>query len=488
MFADPKAVGLTLDRVAAQAAAVESGFEVIRRATEAGGAGDPELVAVSGVLATVGPGLTLLSHVTAGTRSLVTMAEALETSGFLSRDFGVVAGASLEASQQELALAREEVESLQELLSVQGIDPESFLPAFAFGGDSKVSISTSERVEVMLDEAISATRFLSSLLGFDGSKTYLPLGQNQKEIRASGGFIGIAVQATVGRGELTDLVFHDSTTVDREPLVDNPAPPEGLYWYLWMGRLLFRDANWNPHFPASAAKVAEIYEMGQGVRVDGVITGSKGLMLDMVDVFGDLTVPGIQGVLSRETAEAFTDNRRFYECLPGHVSLRGQRCFDEDVFFALRDRVTTAPIPPGLRRSLVERVKDHLERKNILIHVFPPTDDSFLWERGWNGAVQAVDHDYLMVVDSSLPGHSTEGVRRSYEYRVSLNPGRPVDVDLRLRYDNGDEPKDETRATSIQSNSRCQMLHRVSRDATVGERVELWEGWHPWFRRSMASS
>ena len=42
--------------------------------------------------------------------------------------------------------------------------------------------------------------------------------------------------------------------------------------------------------------------------------------------------------------------------------------------------------------------------------------------------------------------------------------------------------------TSIQSNSRCQMLHRVSRDATVGERVELWEGWHPWFRRSMASS
>ena len=42
--------------------------------------------------------------------------------------------------------------------------------------------------------------------------------------------------------------------------------------------------------------------------------------------------------------------------------------------------------------------------------------------------------------------------------------------------------------TSIQSNSRCQMLHRVSRDATVGERVELWEEWHPWFRRSTASS
>ena len=56
-------------------------------------------------------------------------------------------------------------------------------------------------------------------------------------------------------------------------------------------------------------------------------------------------------------------------------------------------------------------IKKHIDRKNIMIHLFPPTDDSFFWEHGWNGAVSQVDHDYLMVVDSSLPGHSTEGCR-----------------------------------------------------------------------------
>ena len=39
-------------------------------------------------------------------------------------------------------------------------------------------------------------------------------------------------------------------------------------------------------------------------------------------------------------------------------------------------------------------------------------------------------------------------------------------------------------ASSGGSNSYWQMLHRVSRDANVGRRVELWEVWHPWFRRN----
>ena len=41
---------------------------------------------------------------------------------------------------------------------------------------------------------------------------------------------------------------------------------------------------------------------------------------------------------------------------------------------------------------------------------------------------------------------------------------------------------------SIESSLKCQMLHRVSSNATVGEEVGLWEGWLSWFRRSMAPS
>ena len=445
VMSDPEEVGRILGNVSDQATSLESAFEVVRRATEVSDSdGAMELAAVRDVLDTLGPGVTLLRHVTAGTRSLVAMAEAIETSGFLSKEFGTVSRVSLDEAQQELTLARQEVASLQKLLSLQGIEAESFLPSIVFGDGSDISISSTERVEVLLDEAINATKFIRSFLGLDGPRTYLLLGQNEREIRATGGFIGIAVEARIDNGELTQLSYHDSGRVDREPLTDNPTPPEGLFWYLWMGRLLFRDANWNPHFPASAAEVAEIYRLGQGVQVDGVISGTKALMLDLVKTFGDITMPGVDGVLTREIAEDYAEGRRGYRCLPRHVSQgRGKRCFDEDLFFAMEGRVTTTGLSPILRRGLVELIKDHLDRKNILLHVFPPIDDSFLWERGWNGAIPSVDHDYLMVVDSSLPGHSTAGVKRSWECRVPLNPDQPLEAQFRLRYDNTEGPKDE---------------------------------------------
>jgi len=453
VIADPGKVGQALDNIAEQAAALESALEVVRRATRVGTRpGSPiqgdsedaaELAAVRDILDTLGPGVTLLKHVTAGTRSLVAMAEAMESAGFLSREFGTVAGIALDQAQQELTLARKETASLQELLSLQGIDAQAFLPSAVFDGGSDVSISPTERVEALLDEAIGATKFLRSFLGFEGPRTYLLIGQNQNEIRASGGFIGVAAEAMIDKGELTRLVYLDSFAVDPEPLTNNPFPPEGLFWYLWMGRLLFRDANWNPHFPASAAQVAEIYRLGKGVQVDGVVAGSKALMIDLVGAFGDITVPETEGVLSRETAAALAEGQLPYPCLPRHLSVRSKRCFDEDVFFALNSRLTTTSVAAPVRRRIVELVKDYLDQKNILIHIFPPADDSFLWERGWNGALPPVDHDYLLVVDSSLPGHSTVGVQRSWEYRVSLTPNEPVVAQLRLRYDNSDQPRDE---------------------------------------------
>ena len=444
VFANTEEVSRALTNITEQAIALESEFKLVRLTIQANIEDDTdELRDVMKFLETMGPGITLLRHVTAGTNSLVAMAKAMESSGFLSSEFGSVAGPALEEAQLELKLAKEEASSLQALISLQGIDVESFLPSIVFSGNSGVSISTTDRVEVLLDEAINATKFLSSFLGFDGPKTYLLIGQNQKEIRATGGFIGVVVQSTIDQGRLSKLVYLDSFDVDKDPLTDNPNPPEGLFWYLWMGRLLFRDANWSPHFPTSAAKVAEIYQLGQGVKIDGVIAGSKALMLDLVGLFGDITVPAFPDVLTRETAEGLTDGLIGYNCLPRHDATRGKRCFDEDVFFGLQERLTTTGVPDPLRRQLVELVKERLDQKNILIHVFPPTDDSFLWERGWNGTLPSVDHDYLMVVDSSLPGHSTEGLQRSFDYRVSLNTKLPIEAHLRIRYDNTDEPEDE---------------------------------------------
>ena len=444
VIASPEGVGKSLDHIKEQAQFLEERLELVRQAIKANFGDDlpeRERREVEELLATLSPGISLLRHATAGTRSLVTMATAIEDEGFLSRGFGESVGRSVDEALLELRLARQETSSLQALLSLQGLDAEAFLPSVLFDREAEFTVTPTERVEALLDEAISATNFLHSFLGYDAAKTYLLLGQNQNEIRASGGFIGIGVQATLDRGELIEFVYHDSTTVDKEPLTDNPVPPEGLYWYLWMGNLLFRDANWNPHFPSAAGEVRDIYRRGQGVSVDGIITSTKLLAFDMVEMFGDVTVPQFDEPLNRLSAEEYSESDVAYRCQPRHVSRRAKRCFDEDLFFSLKDTLTSG-VGAGTRGNLVELVKEHLDMKNMMIHVFPPVADSFLWERGWNGAVPIVDHDYLMVVDSSLPGHSAATTLRSWEYSVSLDPNKPVEAHLRLRYENTEQPKD----------------------------------------------
>ena len=448
VISNPSEVGRALTVVTEQAVSMENALLLVRRIAQDGSKdGDATLQSVDGVLENLLPGVVLLRRVTAGARGLVAMAEAIESGGFLSAEFGEMVGDPLKEARQELTLAKEEVASLPAVLSATGIDPGSFLPQIGFGASADPAIGTPDRVELLIDQAAQATDFLISFLGYDGPRKYLLLGQNQNEIRPTGGFIGIAVEATLDGGELTSLIFHDSRDVDPEPLTLNPVAPEGLYWYLWMDRMLFRDSNWNPHFPSAAAKVAEIYQLGLDVQLDGVITATKLVSWDLVELLGDVKLPGLEGVVTRQIVEqystdAYQELGLSYDCRPEHVSLGGKRCFDEDVFFVLKDRLAGS-IPPDMVPKVVDLFKDHLNRKNILMHVFQPIDDSFLWDRGWNGAVAAVDHDYLMVVDSSLPGHSNAKVERSWEYRVSPVPNKPINAQLRLRYYNGETPKDE---------------------------------------------
>jgi hypothetical protein len=382
-------------------------------------------------------GVILLENVTEVAQGFLALAAVVEKHGFLTRNFGLEAGPALKQAEVKLSLAREETASFRALLSRQGKDASALPPFVSPASDAKSPLGSIERLEALLGQTLDSVRFLQYFLGFQGPRTYLVLGQNQQEIRATGGFIGIAVQATVDRGDLVDLVYHDSTTVDPLPPKhpNNPPAPEPIYWYLWMGKLLFRDANWSPHFPTSAARTAELYRLGQKVQVDGVITGTKQLTVDMVDLLRDIRVPGLAEPLTRETADYYTNAEDTpYKCTQGHSSNRGKRCFDEDLFFALKERITYK-ISDQERVAIVRFIKTALDKGNIIIHVFNPDQGRVLEELGWNGAIPTVDHDYLLVVDSSLPGHTAGGVVRRWDYQVSLQVGKPATARLRVRYD-----------------------------------------------------
>ncbi|MCS7207648.1 MAG: DUF4012 domain-containing protein, partial [Dehalococcoidia bacterium] len=435
---DPATLRPLLAQVQEDAAALSQILEVATRRQDTA----PQLQETTRLLLQVS---LLLQRTLSALEGVSAIAESIWEQGPLAPAVAPQVGERLQSAQAALITARQETASLRLLLDAQQ-DVEGLTIGRLLAQALEGSAFSLERLEASLASAQRVLEFLWGFLGYDRPRTYLIVAQNQNEIRPTGGFIGYVVRLTLDKGTLTELVLHDSTEIDPDPTQKNPPPPDFIYWYLWMDRLLFRDANWTPHFPASAAALAEIYAVWTGVQVDGVIATTKAMTLDITGVLGDIRVPGHPHPLTRPVAEEYVEGLRPYvgrgrPTRPG-TFCEGKRCFDEDLFFALAERLKHG-MPVHTRQALITLLKEHVHRKNLLVHLFDPSLSPLVWEMGWNGAVRQVDHDYLMVIDNALPGHERKWASRSWEYRVLLAVDQPIQAFLRLRYTHRREPLQE---------------------------------------------
>ena len=118
--------------------------------------------------------------------------------------------------------------------------------------------------------------------------------------------------------------------------------------------------------------------------MDGVIAVTEEVILDLVRDLGGVRVPEVPRLLNREQAERYAEAELPYVCLPRHVSSRPKRCFDEDLFQAIIDRLTTS-VSKEERTLVVATLLARLASKDLLVHVFDPETSDLLWEHGWNG-------------------------------------------------------------------------------------------------------
>ena len=326
------------------------------------------------------------------------VAQVAFTEGFLSHGAAVIMGEQLPEISLALQGVQEELAQVNTTVAAGEKDGSGGLMAVLGMAVGNPGLPL-QREEALVATGIQAVDFLTFFLGYDdsGPKKYLLIGQNNDEIRATGGFIGVVVEISIAKGELVALRYLDSTTVDASPYDTNPSPPEPIYKYLFISKLLFRDGNWNPHFPATAAQLADLYQRAQGVQVDGVIATTKEVVLDMVDALGGVQVPELPGVINRSLAAQYANEGLLYTCVPRHNSNRPKRCFDEDLFHAVVGNLL-APLAPGARESIVRVLLTSLRSKDVLIHVFDPQAAELLWEQGWNGALKQLGGDNMMNV------------------------------------------------------------------------------------------
>jgi hypothetical protein len=289
----------------------------------------------------------------------------------------------------------------------------------------------------MLDVGVGALLVAPSLLGVDEPRAYLLLAQNEQELRATGGFISSVALLRLSQGRILGLDFRDSYAVD-DLSRPHPAAPKPLEEYMLAQLWLLRDANWYPDFPTSAIAARDLYELDQGVLVDGVAAADLTTIQLLVGVMEPIRLEGYD---EEVTATNVIDLMQRYWASPGSDGQSRdwwahRKDFMGDLLSAMVERIETDVSSIDLLR-LASALARSLEEKHLLFYMVDPVISEKIGTKGWDGAIASVEGDYLMVVDSNVGFNKVNAsVQTDVGYQVSITDAETISAHLTIAYNN----------------------------------------------------
>ncbi|RME05992.1 MAG: DUF4012 domain-containing protein [Anaerolineae bacterium] len=342
--------------------------------------------------------------------------------------------AGLVAQEDRLLAATRAIE--RGLAARQRIDPARL------SSKTRAKIEALDAYLPLLVDGSRALQRLPALLGADdgGPKTYLILLQNEDELRATGGFITALAVVTVERGQIISLQVDDSYAVDNLEK-RYPRPPWQIWEYLSGGLWLFRDANWSPDFPTTAAWAEYLYALGRLHAVDGVIALDQYALRLLLGAVGPVEIPDWpQPVTAENFLQVVRTQRSKQEGEQDWFAQRKQ--FIGPLGLAILDKVQNDPDVSV--RAVIQALLTALDERHILVQLDDPVLAEVLAQRGWDGALRPGEGDFLMVVDSNLGFNKADAaVEKAVKYHVDLSEPAVPRAEVVVAHHNpsrGDEP------------------------------------------------
>lgn len=133
-------------------------------------------------------------------------------------------------------------------------------------------------------------------------RRYLVLMQNNMELRPGGGFVGQYAIIEIQDAQILSWEIADANHLDAELVSDTPAP-EPITTWLDIGKMEFRDSNWELDFPTNAKTAKRLYNLGPNPKeFDGVLAFNANILEDLMALTGPLVVSGYedQGAFNQE--------------------------------------------------------------------------------------------------------------------------------------------------------------------------------------------
>ena len=301
-----------------------------------------------------------------------------------------------------------------------------------------------DRYLSLMQAGVDGALVISRAFGGAEPRNYLLLAQNDDELRATGGFISGAVLLTFQDGRVVHRSMLDSYQVD-DLSKPYPPPPWPIRDYMAADIWLFRDANWSPDFPTAARDAEDLYALGQGQTVEGVIAADQQALRLMVDVLGPLQVEGYADPVTGDNLVEYMHAAWAPDPQGENTGewWQHRKDFMADVLGAIVNGFEQDPQSVD-RVRLAQALHRVLEERHLLVYLHDPVSAELLAERGWDGRLQAGAGDYLMVVDSNVGFNKVNpNVRQEITYAVDLTDAGHPQGETRIVYHNDSVPDDE---------------------------------------------
>jgi hypothetical protein len=223
-------------------------------------------------------------------------------------------------------------------------------------------------------------------------------------------------------GQIVELDFRDSYAVD-DLSQPHPLAPEPLERYMLAQIWLLRDANWYPDFPTTAQVARDLYQLDQGVLVDGVIAADLVALQSLVAALEPIHLEEYGVDVNAANMMALMQE---YWASPAGEGQSGdwwrqRKDFMGELLAAIMVKLETDVGSVDLS-ELMEVLGRGFGEKHILVYLADPMVSKILAENRWDGALRSTSGDFLMVVDTNMGFNKVNpNIENSVDYQVLIN-------------------------------------------------------------------
>lgn len=304
---------------------------------------------------------------------------------------------------------------------------------------------------IAVTDARPALEAAPSALGEPSSKMYLMLFQNDKELRATGGFLTAYAFLGLDKGHLSTTQSDDIYRLDEKLLnvclskICPLAPPAPIVKYLpettGKPRLAWsmRDSNLSPDLPASAREFERMYQMlNDAVPFDGIITIDTSVVEDLIKITGPIEVGGT--TYSAETDKRCNCANVIYE-LEHYAEVASKGESDrKEVVGTLMQTILAKLLGSGMDKlpSFINVGVKLAADKHIMMYMHDSTTQSALSQLNWTGEIKNdTPGDYLHINDSNFAGgKSNLYVEEKVTYEIKVEGDGTAKNKLTIEYKN----------------------------------------------------